>query len=34
MGNIGDRKALGELVKTNDWDEYTVIARGARSSTL
>ena len=28
MGNIGDRKALGELVKTNDWNEYTVIARG------
>ena len=28
MGNIGDRKALGELVKTNDWNQYTVIARG------
>ena len=28
MGNIGDRKTLGELVKTNDWNEYTVIARG------
>jgi len=28
MGNIGDRKALGEVVKTNDWNEYTVIARG------
>jgi hypothetical protein len=28
MGNIGDRKALGDLVKTNDWNQYTVIARG------
>ena len=28
MGNIGDRKALGELVKQDDWNEYTVIARG------
>lgn len=28
MGNIGDRKALGELVKMEDWNEYTVIARG------
>ena len=28
MGVIGDRKALGDLVKTNDWNEYTVIARG------
>ncbi len=28
MGNIGDRQALGELVKKNDWNEYTVIARG------
>jgi len=28
LGNIGDRKALGELVKPDDWNEYTVIARG------
>jgi len=28
MGTIGDRKALGDYVKTNDWNEYTVIARG------
>jgi len=28
MGNIGDRQALGSLVKTNDWNQYTVIARG------
>jgi hypothetical protein len=28
MGAIGDRKALGEVVKTNDWNQYTVIARG------
>lgn len=28
MGTIGDRKALGDLVKTNDWNQYTVIARG------
>jgi hypothetical protein len=28
MGNIGDRKTLGELVKIDDWNEYTVIARG------
>lgn len=28
MGNIGDREALGRLVKMNDWNEYTVIARG------
>jgi Domain of Unknown Function (DUF1080) len=28
MGNIGDRTALGSLVKMNDWKEYTVIARG------
>jgi Domain of Unknown Function (DUF1080) len=27
MGNIGDRAALGTLVKMNDWNEYTVIAR-------
>lgn len=28
MGSIGDRAALGTLVKMNDWNEYTVIARG------
>jgi hypothetical protein len=28
MGNIGDRQELGSLVKTNDWNQYTVIARG------
>ena len=28
MGNIGDRTALGELVKQNDWNQYVVIARG------
>lgn len=28
MGTIGDRQALGALVKTNDWNQYTVIARG------
>jgi hypothetical protein len=28
MGNIGDRQALGGVVKMNDWNEYTVIARG------
>jgi hypothetical protein len=28
MGNIGELKALGEFVKMNDWNEYTVIARG------
>jgi len=28
MGEVGDRKQLGELVKQNDWNQYTVIARG------
>jgi len=28
MGNIGDRDALNKLVKMNDWNQYTVIARG------
>lgn len=28
MGAIGDRHTLGDLVKTNDWNQYTVIARG------
>jgi hypothetical protein len=28
MGTIGDRAALGTVVKTNEWNQYTVIARG------
>ena len=28
MGNIGDRTELGKLVKSDDWNQYTVIARG------
>ncbi len=28
MGKLGDRRALGELVKKDDWNECTVIARG------
>ena len=28
MGTIGDRDALGNVVKQNDWNQYTVIARG------
>jgi len=28
MGTIGDREALGTLVRQNDWNQYTVIARG------
>jgi len=28
MGNIGDRTELGKVVKMDDWNEYTVIARG------
>ncbi|TCK80631.1 3-keto-disaccharide hydrolase [Albibacterium bauzanense] len=28
MGNIGDNAELQKLVKVNDWNEYTVIARG------
>jgi hypothetical protein len=28
MGTIGDRAALGTLVRMNDWNQYTVIARG------
>jgi hypothetical protein len=28
MGAIGDREALGKLVRMNDWNQYTVIARG------
>jgi len=28
MGNIGDRATLGKLVRADDWNDYTVIARG------
>jgi hypothetical protein len=28
MGTIGDRAALGNIVKANDWNQYVVIARG------
>jgi len=28
MGTIGDRQALGQIVKAEDWNQYTVIARG------
>jgi len=28
MGNIGDNAELQKLIKMNDWNEYTVIARG------
>jgi hypothetical protein len=28
MGTIGDRQVLGGLVRMNDWNQYTVIARG------
>jgi hypothetical protein len=28
MGTIGDRRELGKSVKSDDWNEYTVIARG------
>jgi hypothetical protein len=28
MGEIGDQQALGRLVKANDWNQYTIIARG------
>jgi hypothetical protein len=28
MGTIGDRAALGQVVKMNDWNQYIVIARG------
>jgi hypothetical protein len=28
LGTIGDRRALGEVVKPNDWNQYTIIARG------
>jgi len=28
MGTIGDRHTLGAAIRPNDWNEYTVIARG------
>ena len=28
VGTIGDRAALGSIVKPNDWNQYVVIARG------
>jgi hypothetical protein len=28
MGAIGDRATLGSLIKANDWNQYTMIARG------
>lgn len=28
MGTVGDRQALGALTKMNDWNQFTVIARG------
>jgi 3-keto-disaccharide hydrolase len=28
LGTIADRKALGALVHMNDWNQYTVVARG------
>jgi 3-keto-disaccharide hydrolase len=28
VGTIGDRAALGNVVKTNEWNQYVVIARG------
>ena len=28
MGTIGDQQALGDVVRMNDWNQYTVIARG------
>ena len=28
MGTIGDRTALGNIVKMNEWNQYVVIARG------
>jgi 3-keto-disaccharide hydrolase len=28
VGNIGDRGALGELVKNGDWNQYLIMARG------
>jgi len=28
MGNIADRTPLGGYVRVNDWNQYTVMARG------
>jgi hypothetical protein len=28
MGHVGDRKELGNVIRMNDWNQYTVIARG------
>jgi hypothetical protein len=28
IGNIGDRRQLGTLVREGDWNQYTIIARG------
>ena len=28
LGTIGDRHALGDVVKPNDWNQYTIVARG------
>jgi hypothetical protein len=28
VANIGDRNALGGYVRTNDWNEYLIMARG------
>ena len=28
MGTIGDRQGLGDFVKLDDWNEYTIIVRG------
>lgn len=28
MGDIADREALGGYIKVNDWNQYTIIARG------
>jgi hypothetical protein len=28
MGTIGDRMQLASVIKQNDWNQYTVIARG------
>lgn len=28
MGTIGDRTALGSVVKMDDWNQYIVIVRG------
>jgi hypothetical protein len=28
MGNIGDRQEMQKFIKMNDWNQYTVIARG------